>query len=229
MSLAIMQPYFFPYIGYFQLINAADKFVIYDDVNYIKQGWINRNRILLNGQPFYFTVGLKGASSFKKINAIEIRVDSVKLLKTIYQAYNKASYFSDVYPIIEKILSFEELNLAKFVSNSIIEIVNYLRIEKEFIISSEKKIGVELSGKERILEICKYFNETQYYNTIGGRNLYDKDEFKKNRIELKFIKTNEILYKQFNNKFVASLSIIDVMMFNSKEKIRKMLNEYELI
>ena len=229
MKIAVMQPYFFPYIGYFQLMNAVDLFVIYDDVNYMKQGWINRNRILLNGQPHYITIGLADASSFKKINEINVSFDSSKLLKTIYQAYRKAIYISEVYQLIEMVVSLEENNLAKFVSNSIIGIAKYIGIEKKFINSSRNGIGIELKGQERILDICKFSNATHYYNAIGGQNLYDKNEFYKNGVELKFIKTNEIYYKQFNNNFVPSLSIIDVMMFNSKDEIKKMLNKYELI
>jgi hypothetical protein len=228
-KLAIMQPYFFPYIGYWQLINAADAFVIYDDVNYIKQGWINRNRILVGGQPHYITVGLSGASSFKKINEIALRLDSQQLLKTIHQSYCKAPYFSEVYPMVERILNHNEMNLAGFVSNSIKEVMRYLNIETKCIVSSEAQIGKDLKGKERVISICKHYGATHYYNAIGGTALYDKEEFKENGIELKFLKTGATAYRQFDNDFVPSLSIIDLMMFNSIDETKKMLNEYELI
>ena len=229
MKLAIMQPYIFPYIGYFQLIYSVHKFVIYDDVSYIKQGWINRNRILLNGQPRYFTISLSGASSFKKIMEIEFKIDSKKLLKTIYHAYKKAPFFSEVYPMIENIITHKETNLARFVTNSLMRVTKYLEISTEFIISSDKQIATELKGKERVIAICNYLNATHYYNAMGGKGLYAKDEFKKNGIELKFIKTKEIIYKQFDNNFVPFLSIIDSMMFNPVEAIQEMLKEYELI
>jgi hypothetical protein len=228
MIIGIMQPYFFPYIGYFQLINAVDKFIIYDDVNYIKQGWINRNRILLDGKAFYLTLNLKGASSFKKINEIQINISSNKLLKTIYQAYNKAPYFSEVYTLIEKIALFNEINLANFVTNSVIEVSKYLGINTNFISSSNISVGKELKADKRIIEICKYYGASEYYNAIGGKNLYASEFFKKEGINLKFIKTNIMNYRQFNNEFIPFLSIIDVMFFNSKNEIKELLLKYEL-
>jgi len=224
-----MQPYFLPYIGYFQLINAADLFVLYDDVNYIKQGWINRNRILMNGQPHYITIGLSGASSFKKINEIILNVDSQKLLKTIHQSYSKAEHFSETYSLVEKIINHGDSNLATFVSNSILEVMKYLSIESKCVASSDEQIGKELKGKDRVISICKHYQADQYYNAIGGMVLYDKEEFKEKGIELKFLRTKAVSYAQFENDFVPSLSIIDVLMFNSKDEVRNMLNEYELV
>ena len=229
MKLAIMQPYLFPYIGYFQLINAVDNFVVYDDVNYIKQGWINRNRILLNGQPHYITINLNGASSFKKINEIEINFKPLKLLKTLQQYYKKAPYFNEIYALTEKVLFFEEKNLAKFTTNSLRVVCEYLNINTKFEISSQHNIDRELRGEDRVIEICKYFGAEEYINAIGGKNLYSHKRFAENNIKLYFLKTSEIVYEQFKNEFVPNLSIIDVMMFNSKEVINKMLDNYELI
>lgn len=229
MIVGIMQPYFFPYIGYFQLINAVDQFIIYDDVNYIKQGWINRNRILLDGRVHYLTLNLRGASSYKKINEIQIEINPNKLLKTIYQAYNKAPYFSDVFTLIEKIINHEEVNLAKFVINSLNEVTKYLEIETKLEISSILSIEKELKAEDRIIAICKYFSATDYYNAIGGRKIYSKEKFEKNGLNLKFIKTLNVIYKQFNHEFVPSLSTIDMMFFNSRQKIKEYLLEYELI
>jgi hypothetical protein len=229
MRIGIMQPYLFPYIGYFQLINSVDVLVIYEDVNYIKQGWINRNRILLNNQPVYFTIELKGASSFKKINEIEVNFNADKLLKTLYQAYSKAPFFGKIYPLIEKILKFETNSLSKLVTYSLVEVCNYLGINTEFEISSKYRIRSELRGEERVIEICKYFKADEYINPIGGTSLYNKSAFNSKEIELNFLKSSEITYKQFNNGFVPWLSIIDVMMFNPREEISKMLDQYELI
>lgn len=228
MKLAIMQPYFLSYIGYFQLINVVDTFVIYDDVNYIKQGWINRNRILLNNQPFYFTLNLKGASSFKKINEIESSFNSNKLLKTIYQAYNKSPFFDDVYALIENIFKFDNNSLSSFVTNSIIEVSKYLGINTKFEISSKIKVGEDLKGSERVIEICKYFQTNIYINAIGGFELYSKNTFNNTKIELQFLKTNNIDYKQYNYDFIPNLSIIDVMMFNPIDKINELLENYTL-
>jgi hypothetical protein len=229
MKLAIMQPYFFPYIGYFQLINAVDTFLVYDDVNFIKQGWINRNRIVMNGSPLLFTLDLKGASSFKKICEIEIGSNTDKIQKTIEQAYKKAPFFADVYPIIQEILVLKENNLARFVTNSIVKISQFLKLKTKFEISSEKNITKDSQGQERIIEICKYFNAEKYINAIGGIELYSNSNFEKEGIRLFFLKSNEINYRQFNDKFIPSLSIIDMLMFNPVGIVSEFLRNYELI
>jgi len=229
MKIAIMQPYFFPYIGYFQLINAVDKFVLYDDVNFIKQGWINRNRILLNNKDFFLTLQLSGASSFKRINEIKIGNNKDNLLKTIEQAYKKSPYFDKVFSIFESVLKNPETNLAVFLEYSIKTINNYLDIPTEILISSQINKKNELKGQEKVIEICKKLNTDDYINSFGGMELYSKENFLDQNIHLKFLKTNEIKYNQFNNEFVPFLSIIDILMFNSKEEVKGFLNKYTLI
>lgn len=229
MILGIMQPYFLPYIGYFQLINAVDKYVIYDDVNFIKGGWVNRNRILLNGDPFMINIPMNGASSFKKINEIKIGDNKEKLIKTIEQSYKKAPYYNEVIPLFSEIMNYNNDNLALFISNSIIKISTYLNINTEFIISSEIEKNNDLKAQDKVLSLCEILNATKYYNVIGGQELYDKSIFANNNIELMFIKSKPIEYVQFKNDFVPWLSILDVLMFNSKEQISFMLNNYELI
>ena len=229
MKLGIMQPYFLPYIGYFQLIKAVDKYVIYDDVNYINKGWINRNNILLNGQKYLFTLSLLGASQNKLINEIFVEENQSKLLKTLETAYKKAPYFENIFPVIQNIFDYENKNLGKFVGNSIIQIADYLNIKTEFIYSSEIKKEDILKGQEKILYICKTLNTTKYINAIGGQELYDKEIFKRNNIELNFLQTQIVDYKQFKNDFVPFLSILDLLMFNSVEEIGKMLDKFELV
>ncbi len=229
MTLAIMQPYIFPYIGYWQLLEASDTFIIYDDVNYIKQGYINRNSILIRGKPHHFTLKLIGASSYKLINEIELFENNHKLLKTIFMVYKKAPYFNMVYPIIEDILSNTETNLGKFLGYSIEKISDYLQIKNNIIYSSNMEKDNTLKAQDKIIDISKRLNASHYVNAIGGQEIYDKETFNANNIQLNFIKTNIIEYKQFNNNFVPSLSIVDIMMFNSVEEVNKMLKEYELI
>lgn len=231
-----MQPYFMPYIGYFQLINAVDKFIIYDDVNFIKQGWINRNQILIQGSKQFFTVPLKKQSSFLKINETFINNNQfekwkIKFLKTIEQSYSKAPFFEQVNPIINKVLSsFDvELTISDLAFNSLLEISNFLMLETKFVLSSSLYDNCNLVGQERILNICKKEEAKEYINLFGGVDLYNKNSFLKENIKLNFIKSNLIEYKQFKNKFVPWLSIIDVLMFNDKEEIKEMLNEYTLI
>ena len=224
-----MQPYFLPYIGYFQLINAVDKFVIYDDVNFIKGGWISRNRILFNGSALMINLPMQGASSFKKINEIQIGKNKEKLLSTITHAYKKAPYFDKVFSLFFDLIKYDEDNLAHFITNSLINISKYFKIETEFILSSEIKKNNDLKAQDKVLSICKLLDASKYYNAIGGQDLYNKEEFKIRNIELKFLKQKSITYNQFNNEFIPWLSIIDVMMFNSKDEIKTMLNQYELL
>lgn len=232
MKIGIMQPYFLPYIGYWQLLNAVDKYIIYDDVNYINRGWINRNRILLNSKDKMITLSLKEVSQNKLIKEIELlnnEKEREKLLKTISQSYKKAPFYDKVYPLIEEILNFKEINLGKFLENSIKKIIEYLEINTTVLISSEVEKDNMLKGKNKILDICKNLGASEYYNAIGGQELYSYEEFNKEGIKLKFLKSGNIEYKQFKNEFIPNLSIIDVMMFNSKEKIKEFLNDYTLI
>jgi len=232
MKLAIMQPYLFPYIGYFQLINSVDKFIIFDDVNYINKGWINRNRILLNKQEYIFTIPLEKASQNKLINEINIVKEiewKGKFLKTIETAYKKGPMFYNVFPIIEEIINFNEQNLSAYISQSIKLISNYLGIKTQIIETSARYNTSKLKGQNKILEICLQEKATQYINPIGGIEIYQKDLFKQKQIELVFIKSKPIIYTQQGNEFIPWLSIIDVMMFNSKENIIDFLNKYELI
>ena len=229
MKVAVMQPYFFPYIGYFQLINAVDVFAIYDDVNFIKQGWITRNSILVDKKKYNFILQVEGASSFKKIKEITIGKNNKKLLKTIQQEYKKAPYFRIVYPILQEILLSNENNLSKFLILSLRKIADYLQIDTVFIISSEINKKEELEGQDKVIAICKQLKATNYINAIGGQELYDKISFSRHQIGLSFIKTEPIQYAQFNNDFIPWLSIIDVIMFNSIEETKMLLNKYELV
>ena len=211
MVVGIMQPYFLPYLGYWQLINAVDKFVIYDDVNYIKGGWINRNRYLYNSEA-------------KVFNIIMMR----KLYMTFEMAYKKAPYFTEVSGLLEEILNHKENNLSKFIEYSIRKISDYLDIDTEIIVSSDIVKDEELVREQRVMDICKRLGGTKYINPIGGKELYDKDEFAKNGLELDFIKMDEIVYKQFSDEFVPGLSILDVLMFNSRDKVKEFLELYSL-
>jgi len=230
MRIAVMQPYFFPYIGYFQLVNLVDKFVFYDDVNFIKNGWINRNRIIINQKASYFTIQLKNASSFKKINEIEFTDKRHKLLKTLEMAYKKAPYYNSVMPMVEDVLKYETNKISNLAIYSVIKTSNYLGFNTDFDISSKSYAETQgLNKAERLIEICNQNKINNYVNAIGGKELYAKDTFKKSNVNLLFIKSKINEYKQFNNEFIPGLSIIDILMFNSIEETNKMLNSYELI
>jgi hypothetical protein len=233
MKIGVMQPYIFPYIGYFQLINAVDKFIIYDNIKFTKKGWINRNRILMNGKEDYITLPIKKDSDFLNVDerflADIFEDEKIKLLRKIKDAYKKAPYFTDTYALIESIITYQEKNLFRFIYNSLKELCNYLEIQTEFIISSTVDVDHELKAESKVIALCNAVGATSYINAIGGVELYSKDTFEFNNIELKFIKPESIVYSQFNNPFVPWLSIIDIMMFNSKATIKEFLNLYNLV
>jgi hypothetical protein len=222
-----------PYIGYFQLINSVDEFVIYDNIQYTKKGWINRNRILANGKDQLITLPIKKDSDY--LNVVERELseswgkDKNKMLNVIKSSYNKAPYFQETFELISKCLNNPEVNLFRFIYDSIVLINDYLEIKTPIVISSTIEADHTLKSQDKVLSLCKEQNADVYINSIGGVELYDKEVFKQNNIELNFIKSNPIQYKQFNNGFVSWLSIIDVMMFNSKEQIKEYLNSYTLI
>lgn len=229
MKLAIMQPYYFPYIGYFQLIQAVDVFVVYDDVNYINRGWINRNYVLSNEQKIRLTLQLEGASQNRLINEIQIGCNNDKLLKTIQLGYAKAPYFEMAFPVIKEALLNVETNLAKYLTNGLENICHYLDINTQWYLSSAIEKNNALRGQEKILAICKYFNATQYINMPGGKLLYDHKKFSEHNIQLSFITPEIVPYQQTKGEFVPYLSIIDVMMYNSQQKCQQMVREYELV
>jgi len=234
MIVGVMQPYLFPYIGYWQLLNGVDTFVMFDDVNYINRGWINRNRILIDGQPKYFNVQMRGASQNQLINEVALTNDvqaAEKQVRAIELAYKKAPYFTDCFPMIAECMRFQGENLSDFVCHSIRETAKYLGINTTLLLSSEIEKDNSLRGQDKILDICKRLGATEYWNPIGGTELYDKALFSENGMVLHFLKANgDIKYKQFkDDAFEPFLSIIDVMMFNSVDSIHEMLNEYTLL
>ncbi|MFT4222182.1 WbqC family protein [Dysgonomonas sp.] len=231
MKLGIMQPYFLPYIGYFQLLNAVDKYVIYDNIQFTKKGWINRNRILQNGKDALITIPVEKDSDYLNIcqRSVSSGFDKKKLLNQIKESYRKAPYFDEVMPLTEEIVNYDDNNLFDYIYHSIVKICGYLRIDTELIVSSTIDIDHSLKGQAKVIAICKTLEATEYYNAIGGQELYSITDFEKENIKLNFVSSNPVEYKQFTNEFVPWLSILDVMMFNSTEEIKKMLNEYKLI
>jgi len=233
MKIAIMQPYLFPYIGYFQLINAVDKFVIYDDVNFIKQGWINKNQILINGKANTFILPLKAISSFEKIRKTEIDTTKYsiwknKILKTVELSYKKAPFFKDIFTLLENTLNENYIYISDLNVAAIFSIINYLNITTTITATSSIYKNENLKAQDRVLDICKKEKATIYINAEGGKELYSYKDFKENGVELLFIRSKPISYQQFNNNFIAGLSIIDVLMFNSIDAIKIHLDNYNL-
>ena len=231
-NLAIMQPYFFPYIGYWQLIHAVDRFVIYDDVNFIKGGWINRNRLLINGEPAYITAPLHQPSPFKRISDTTLLSSSIwrdKLVKMVEMTYRKSPCFAEVFPVIEKLLRHETDNLSDYLAYQLQTLATFMGISTEFVLSSRCYQNDELAGQERILDICKREGASTYINLQGGQALYDGEAFHSAGIYLRFIIMQPIQYKQRAAEFVGRLSIIDALMEIGPIGIRHHLSAFKLI
>ncbi|MEO7992382.1 MAG: WbqC family protein [Chryseolinea sp.] len=233
MKIAIMQPYFFPYIGYFQLINAVDEFIVYDNIEYSRKGWVNRNRILVGGADSYITLPLKKDSDY--LNIVERSLADIwltereKMLNKLRESYRSAPSFKHVFPMLEELLKSEETNLFKFLIKSLEGIKEYLEITTPFVTSSTIKINHDLKAEDKVIELIRNRNADVYINPIGGLELYSKSRFKEDGIELHFLQAKNIKYQQFSNEFVPFLSFIDVMMFNSQQEVKNYLNEYTLV
>ncbi|WP_413458132.1 WbqC family protein [Herbaspirillum huttiense] len=226
-KLAIMQPYFLPYIGYFQLMEKVDAFVVFDDVSFINKGWINRNRICINGAAHLFTIPLLNASQNRRICDIAISPDMSwrkKLLKTFHQAYLKAPQFERVFPLVEEILLFPSDQLSAFLLNSIEQIHKRLELRTELIPSSRCYGNAEIKGQERIIDICRQEDAHVYINPPGGKELYDENAFAAAELELKFLTPVLDPYPQGGSPFLAGLSIIDVLMNNDPSAISRHLS-----
>jgi WbqC-like protein family len=227
MKLAIMQPYFLPYIGYFHLISAADVFVVYDNIKYTKKGWINRNRLLLNDADAQFSLPLrKGSDSLLVIEReISESFDPVDLLNQFKGAYSRAPYFSCVWPLLEEIITFPQRNLFRYIHHSILTCCEWLALPTRVIVSSTVDIDHSLKSQDKVLSMCKTLQAATYINSMGGVELYEKEVFERRGVDLRFISSNEFRYAQFAESFVPWLSIVDVMMFNPLGVVRERVRD----
>jgi hypothetical protein len=229
--------------------------MLYDNLSYIKRGWLNRNRLLaVHGEPFYFIVPVKEKSSFRKINEVEL-VDSQpwrrKLLKDVFFNYRRAPFFEEIYPLVERVINSEVKLLTQLNASSIMDVSRYLDIRTEITTDTDKYTSLEerLANNEvhlskrfpliklqkpekkvtRVIEICRTEGAEILINAIGGQALYDKTEFARNNIQLFFAQTGEYSYQQSTRQFHAHLSIIDVLMNCGKERTKELLMQYTLI
>jgi hypothetical protein len=234
MKVAIMQPYFVPYIGYFQMIAAVDVFVIYDNIEYTKKGWINRNRILKNGEPDMITLPLAKSSDYETIAnrflADEFHAkEKQKLYQKIKELYRKAPHYKETMLLVDSIFDSSESNLFHFIHQSITRILDYLRIPTKIVVSSQLPIDHSLKAQEKVIALCKQLQAHTYINAIGGVELYQSTEFQLAGIKLQFIKSAFPAYTQLDHPFVPWLSIVDVLMFCGEEYTQKHLHEYNLL
>lgn len=231
MKLAIMQPYFFPYLGYWQLLQAVDRFVIYDDVSYIKGGWVNRNRILVNGKPTFITVPLLGASSFKRICDIRLSAAGpwrMKLPKMLELTYARAPHFPSMFPQLTRLIQYETDDLSNYLCHQISGVAKLLGIQTEIVVSHGRYGNESLAGQARVLDICHHENGDRYFNTSGGMALYDTKAFAQEGIELSFLTHLPTPYRQRSPGFIPQLSIIDALMELGVDGVRAQLDSYRL-
>jgi hypothetical protein len=236
MTIAVMQPYIFPYLGYYQLVRAVDTFVFFDDVNFITRGWINRNRILQQNEPYRFTVPLTKASQNRMINEIEIadftywRKDFLKLIEFNYK---KAPFYLPVQKWLYDFLYSKDFRwISELASDSVRNISSLLELPTQFLFSSqiEYRAGEIQNGQDKVIQICGLLGAKKYINPLNGVEIYDEGAFDKKDISLNFIRMDEIIYDQMQSgKFESSLSIIDVLMFNDRDRVREFLTKYTLL
>jgi hypothetical protein len=232
--LAIMQPYFMPYIGYWQLIGAVETFVILDDVTFINKGWINRNRILVQGRPWTFTVPLRHASQNVLIMNLRLaeNIDAWrgKFLKTVGAAYKKAPRFDAVMVWVEQSVSNPSPWFIDWLRDALLSLSRLLGLNAAFKRSSEILPSDTLKGQDRILALCRHEQTATYINPINGQGIYQREAFQAQGIDLRFLQTDPTLtYRQFGPGFTPHLSIIDVLMFNTPDETSTLLKQYALI
>jgi hypothetical protein len=232
MKLGLMQPYLFPHLPYFQLINAVDVFIIHDEVQYVKT-WINRNKILVNGQARYIILPVKkkfiASSIYQQVFAPPVLKYRKRVLRQIEGAYRGAPYFNEVFEMLKSICGSTETNLTHFLADHLIKLCTYIGIKNTFFLSSQLSNNNGLKGQDRVIEINRIMGSNHYINSIGGKKLYSQDAFNHAGIKLSFLETNDINYTQFQNQFVPSLAIIDILMFNDTKTLKKMIGAYRLV
>jgi hypothetical protein len=229
--VAVMQPYLFPYLGYFQLVAASDVFVFYDDVDFIKRGWINRNKILINDSPHTFTVPCHNASQNETINDVVIhegwRKD--KLMKKIRMTYSNAPFFDDAFSIVERVISSSENLISRLAERSVRQVSDYLGLEVDFHRSSDLDVDSSMGRADRLIALTKHLGASTYVNMEGGTELYEKSYFSDQGVDLYFLTPHLPKYSQYTgDSFHPGLSIIDVMMNVEPSDIQAMLDEHEL-
>lgn len=230
-KIGIMQPYFLPYLGYWQLINYVDKFVLYDTIQYTKKGWMTRNRYLLNGKDEIFSLSIKRASS--ELDVVERELaddfDREKLLRNLSGAYSKAPYFKQNFQLIEDIVKCPQNNLFSYIEHSINKVCTALNITTPIVRSSDlTQCSRDLKGQDRVIDICKALGADEYINPIGGLDLYGRAEFHEKEINLKFLRSLPMAYLSFGQECIPHMSILDLMMFNSLDQIASNLNNFSL-
>jgi hypothetical protein len=236
MRLSIMQPYFFPYIGYFALIKNVDRFILLDEVQYIRHGWIERNRIINpKGEFTYIQVPLiKEEGRNTIIKRLRIRNDEEWQRKILSQleVYRKRSpHYYAVRNLIADCISGDDSSIVGLNYRTLRAVCDYLEISTTIEIFSEMNLSIQQPNHpgEWALNICKAIgNVEEYWNPIGGKEIFNKGSFETSGIHLGFLEMNKNQYQQGELVFQENLSIIDLLMFNSKDEVKTMINNFTI-
>lgn len=216
MRISIMQPYFFPYLGYFQLIAASDIFVSLDDVNFIKKGWINRNRLVFNNKAVLFSVPLENVSQNRLIRDTRVALTAFALwkdnfIKSVTAFYKKFPFFNEGMSILEAVFAQPVATISDMALASLRTCCNALHITTPIMISSTTPQAANCKKEKKLIAICKSLQADTYLNPIGGVELYSQDMFSQDGIRLQFLKPALPPYTVGKREFIPALSILDVI------------------
>lgn len=230
MRAAIMQPYFFPYIGYFQLMAAVDVFVFLDDVQYINRGWVNRNRICIDSQARWLTLPVIKAAREAAINQRRYLLNTLsinRVLAMVDAACRSLPAYREFRPKIDRLINFADDNVAAYNIHHLVKLARALGVRCEFATSSALDPGRSARGAARLIELCRRVGATKYINAIGGTGLYDPAEFSAYGLHLLFLRTRAVPVAVSGG--ACHLSIIDGLMRNSLRGCQGCLPRYELL
>lgn len=230
MILGIMQPYFFPYLGYFDLINCSDQWVVFDTAQYIRHGWVNRNRILHPKESWqYIIVPTKKSSREEKISNILINAETDwkrKILGQLQHYKKTARYFKETIGLVEECISIAETNLSRLNTAILAKVCAHLGIPFNFEFFSEMalELGPVDGPGDWALRISQALGASEYVNPPGGRQIFDPQKFQELGIKLTIREIPPLEYSCRKYEFIPGLSIIDVLMWNSPEQIKDFLD-----
>lgn len=224
--VAVMQPYLFPYLGYYQLLHHADVFVLYDDAHFIQRGFINRNRLLANGRPQRFTIPVIGASQNRRIRELRFGDDRGKLAGSLRHHYAGTPEFARVLPLVESVLAEPERDVTQVCRASLQRVMDYLELPCAIRQSSELDYDRDADAAGKLASLCQTLGSNCYVNPVGGRDLYREADFRERGVTLSFLRMDAVTYPQAGGPFVPDLSIIDLLMWCTPERAREMLGRY---
>lgn len=231
-----MQPYFFPYPGYFSLIKATNKWIVFDTPQYANYSWMNRNRIINCNDDnwMYFIVPLKKRPLRTSINSIVIQNEvnwKEKIISQLGYYKKHAPYYNHVVEFLRETLTSEFVKLSDLNIHTLKATCKYIGIDFNYEIYSEMNLQIEdiHAPDEWGLNICKAMGVSKFINPERGQNFIDRQKYLNEKVDIKFLEYRYPDYDQKMEEFIPGLSIIDAMMFNSPKELKVILEDYKLV